>query len=280
MTKIAIQGIAGAFHELAAYKYFGQDIETVACETFRKECLSLADGNVDFAVMAIENTIAGALLPNYALLTEFGVKIIGEVYLHIQMHLLTLQGAGFEQLQYVYSHPIAIEQCRSYLDTLPPHITIVEQYDTAASAQLIADKGLTNTAAVAGSAAAEMYGLSYLEKNIQTHKQNFTRFLILSRRPAQSESHNKASLCFELPHSSGSLAAALGIFAQNNINLTKIQSVPIIGKPYQYWFYVDVEWANKQDYIIALHAIASNAASCAILGEYEKGQGIPTHCPH
>jgi prephenate dehydratase len=126
MTKVAIQGIAGAFHELAAYKFFGQDVEAVACETFRQECLLLTNGSVDFAVMAIENTIAGSLLPNYALLTEFGLHITGETYLHIQMNLLALQGVDFGQLQYVWSHPIAIEQCRNYLNALPPHITIVE----------------------------------------------------------------------------------------------------------------------------------------------------------
>jgi prephenate dehydratase len=272
MKKVAIQGVAGAFHELAAYNFFGKNIEPVACETFRLECQLLTAGKVDFAMMAIENTIAGSLLPNYALFNEFKMKIVGELYLHIQMHLLTLQGVGFEQLEYVFSHHIAIEQCREYLNALPPHITIVEKYDTAASAQLIAEQGLTNTAAVAGSMAAEMYGLSYLEKNIQTHKQNFTRFLVLSTQPVENQENNKASLCFELMHRSGSLAAVLTIFAQHNINLTKIQSVPIIGKPYQYWFYVDVEWTDTQAYNEALHLVMKHVASCAVLGEYRHGK--------
>lgn len=272
MTKVAIQGIAGAFHELAAYKFFGRDITPVCCETFREECVLLTEGRVDFAIMAIENTIAGTLLPNYALLAEFNAKITGEVYLHIQMHLLALEGVGLEDLRWVYSHPIAIEQCRSYLNSLPPHITIVEQPDTAGAAQMIAQQGLRNAAAAAGSSAAQMYGLSYLQKNIQTHKQNFTRFLILSMHPAEAQGCNKASLCFELPHHSGSLADALAIFATRNINLTKIQSVPIIGKPCQYWFYVDIEWAEGKDCAAALAALADRAASCAVLGRYRRGE--------
>ncbi|GHT15276.1 prephenate dehydratase [Bacteroidia bacterium] len=272
MKKVAIQGVSGAFHEVAAYKFFGNDIEIVPCETFKLECQLLEEGKVDFVMMAIENTIAGSLLPNYSLLNEFKVKIVGEVYLHIQMHLLTLPNVGFEQLEYVYSHPIAIGQCRNYLETLPPHIKIVEKHDTAASAQLIAEQQLTNIAAVAGEVAAKMYGLSFLEKNIQTHKQNFTRFLVLSTQANESSSNNKASLCFEVMHRSGSLAEVLGIFAQHGINLTKIQSIPIIGKPYQYWFYVDVEWSNPAAYNEALHSVVKNVASCSILGEYQHGK--------
>jgi prephenate dehydratase len=272
MMKVAIQGVAGAFHELAAYRFFGRDnVTAVPCETFRLECQLLAEGKVDYAMMAIENTIAGTLLPNYSLLNEFKLKITGEVYLHIRMHLLALPGVAIEQLKYVYSHPIAIGQCREYLYTLPQHIKVVEKDDTAASAQLIADEQLTDIAAIAGAAAAEMYGLAYLEKNIQTHKQNFTRFLVLSTQPLADAGNNKASLCFELMHRSGSLAEVLGVFAKHNINLTKIQSVPIIGKPYQYWFYVDVEWTDAGAYDEALHQVIKSAASCSVLGEYRHG---------
>jgi prephenate dehydratase len=229
------------------------------------------EGRADFAVMAIENTIAGTLLPNYALLTEFGASIIGEVYHRIEMHLLALEGVRFYDLKYVYSHPIAIEQCRNYLAALPSHISIMEQYDTAASAKYIVEHSRRDVAAIAGESAARLYGLDVLERNIMTHKQNFTRFLILAKEAQQVEGANKASLCFELSHTCGSLARALGVFARCGINLTKIQSVPIIGKPYQYWFYVDIEWQDAAQYGIAMERLRRHVASCRLLGAYQKG---------
>lgn len=266
--KVAIQGVAGAFHELAAQKFFGKDIKAVECDTFRELAQKLHTGEVDFAVMAIENTIAGTLLPNYSLINEFGLKVVGEVYLHIEMQLMALPGVRLSQIAYIHSHPIAIAQCREFLDMLPATVTVVEKNDTAESAQLIIKNNLADTAAIAGNLAAEMYGLHVIAKDIHTCKQNFTRFLALSRTQRQSDLNSKASLCLELEHRSGSLAKVLGIWAKHGINLTKIQSAPIIGKPYQYWFYVDLEWSDSAAYRQAMAEASMYAASQSVLGEY------------
>jgi prephenate dehydratase len=266
--KIAIQGVAGAFHELAAQKFFGKNIEAVECDTFRELASTLHVGKADCAVMAIENTIAGTLLPNYSLINEFELKIVGEVYLHIEMQLMALPGVRLSRIAYIHSHPIAIAQCREFLDTLPATVTVVEKNDTAESAQQIVQNKLANTAAIAGSLAAEMYGLRVIAKDIHTCKQNFTRFLALSREHRESDLNNKASLCLEVVHRSGSLAEVLGIWAKHGINLTKIQSVPIIGKPYQYWFYIDLEWSSSAAYRQAMAEVAACTTSQVVLGEY------------
>jgi prephenate dehydratase len=266
--KIAIQGVAGAFHELAAQKFFGKNIEAVECDTFRELTSKLRVGEVDFAVMAIENTIAGTLLPNYSLVNEFELKVVGEVYLHIEMQLMALPGVHLSQIVYIHSHPIAIAQCREFLDTLPATVTVVEKNDTAESAQLIVQNKLVDTAAIAGNLAAEMYGLHIIAKDIHTCKQNFTRFLVLSREHRKSDLNNKASLCLEVVHRSGSLAEVLGIWAKHGVNLTKIQSVPIIGKPYQYWFYIDLEWSSSAAYRQAMAEVMACTTRQVVLGEY------------
>ncbi|MDR0415232.1 MAG: prephenate dehydratase [Prevotellaceae bacterium] len=268
--RVAIQGVAGAFHELAAQKFFGKNIEAVECDTFRELAQKLRASEVDVAVMAIENTIAGTLLPNYSLINEFDLKVVGEVYLHIEMQLMALPGVPLSQIAYIHSHPIAIAQCREFLDTLPPTVTVVEKNDTAESAQLIIANKLADTAAIAGRLAAEMYGLHVIAEDIHTCKQNFTRFLALSREPCRSDSNNKASLCFEVVHRSGSLAHALGIWAKHGINLTKIQSAPIIGKPYQYRFYVDLEWSSREAYRQAMAEVSACTTNRNMLGEYAR----------
>ncbi len=268
--RIAIQGILGSFHDEAAKKYFGDDITIVECDTFRTLCDALKDEKADCAVMAIENTLAGSMLPNYALMREYHLKIIGEVFLHIQMNLLALPGVKLSDIEFVISHPIAIRQSAEYLQTLK-NVKIVEQNDTAQSVKHIKDNNLTNTAAVAGVNAALLYGLEPLEKRIETHKRNYTRFLALTKRSNGGEGVNKASICFEVGHYAGALAKVLNIFAENGINLTKIQSVPIIGKPYEYTFHVDIEWDNYDAYEIAIHEVLKNVSSLSILGEYKKG---------
>jgi prephenate dehydratase len=270
VKRVAIQGIAGAFHELAAHRHFGNNITIVECDTFKEVCRKLSTGEVDFAVMAIENTIAGTLLQNYSLINNHQLKIIGEVYLQIQMQLMALPGVSMKDIEFVHSHPIAIAQTREFLDTLPPRIQVVETNDTAESAKQIVDKGLKNTAAVAGANVAEMYNLNILANDIHTHKQNFTRFLILSTEGVENPTNNKASLCFEVAHKSGSLAEVLTIWAHHGINLTKIQSVPIIGKPYQYWFYVDLVWDDYHIYRHAINMTMEHIISLSVLGEYEQ----------
>ncbi|MDR2938101.1 MAG: prephenate dehydratase [Prevotellaceae bacterium] len=267
--RIAIQGVAGAFHEVAARRFFGENISVEECDTFRILSRKLHNGEVDFALMAIENTIAGTLMPNYSLVSEFGLKIVGEVYLHIEMQLMALPGVQLEQVQFVHSHPIAIAQCREYLDTLQ-NVTVVEKNDTAESAQNIIKQNFKNVAAIAGAQAAQLYGLNVIVPNIHTNKQNFTRFFVLSREEKIVENANKTSLCFEIEHRSGSLAEVLMLFAINGLNLTKIQSVPILGKPYQYNFFIDLEWNDIALYRSVMKRFSEKVRSYTLLGEYER----------
>ncbi len=269
--KIAIQGIKGSFHEVAARKYFGQNVEVYPCDTFKQLCAAVATGEVNAAVMAIENTLAGSILPNYALMREFHLRIVGEVYIHIQMFLMALPGVTLPELEYIISHPIAIRQCGDYLQNLK-HITVMEKNDTAESAKEISEKQLRNTAAIAAEAAAKIYGLEVLEKRIETHKRNFTRFLVLSKEGIDTPENNKASICFELGHKVGALANILNIFTQHSINLTKIQSIPIIGKPYEYSFHIDLEWNESESYEKAIHKVLKEVSNLSILGEYQRGE--------
>ncbi|MBN4062313.1 MAG: prephenate dehydratase [Flavobacteriales bacterium] len=269
--KIAIQGITTSFHDLAAKKHFGEGMETVPCLSFKELCEAVKTGRTDNAVMAIENTLAGSLLPNYNLISEYHLKIIGEVFVHIQMNLMALPDVKLEDIKCVQSHPIAIQQCAEFLWGLNG-IEIREREDTAICAKEIKEKNLVDTAAIANEAAAKLYGLRILEKRIETYKQNFTRFLVLSRSSVQNEKNNKASLCLQLGHYEGSLAEMLIIFKENSINLTKIQSVPIMGKPYEYSFHVDLEWTDYNDYEKALQTVLKKASNVSVLGEYQKGE--------
>ncbi len=269
--KVAIQGIKGSFHDMVAHKFFGDNIEPVECKTFKMECDLLTRGEVDYMVMAIENTIAGSLLANYALLREYHLRIIGEVYFHIQMSLLALPGVTIENLEFVHSHPIAIRQCADYLDELS-HVKIIQKNDTAESAKYIKANNMKNTAAIAHAKVGDMYGLEVLEKGIETNKRNYTRFLILDTKGIDSQKNNKASICFELGHQVGALAEVLNIMTKYSLNLTKIQSVPIVGKPYEYSFHVDLEWNKQDNYENAIHAILKYVSNLSILGEYPKGE--------
>lgn len=239
--KIAIQGIATSFHEVAALTYFAEPIEAIECLSFHALCESLKKGESDFAMMAIENSIAGSILPNYFLLQEYHFAIIGEVYLPIHMHLLALPGVKLGDIKNIESHPMAIRQCSDYLYRLKG-VDIRESDDTAVSAKKVATQKLKDTAAIANEYAAKKFGLEILEKRIETHKKNFTRFLVLARKSNANGEANKASLCFEVANEVGSLAEALMTFKKNTINLTKIQSIPIIGKPSEYSIHIDLEW--------------------------------------
>lgn len=269
--KIAIQGIAASFHEVAALTYFGQSIETIECLSFYDLCESLKNEGADYAVMAIENSIAGSILPNYFLLQEYHFQIIGELYIPIHMHLLALPGTKIEQLKAIESHPMAIRQCSDYLHRLEG-IEIRESDDTALSAKKIGDKKLKGVAAIANEFAAKRFGLAILEKRIETHKKNFTRFLILSRRNGTPDGADKASISFEVANEVGSLADALMTFKANNINLTKIQSIPVIGKPSEYSIHVDLEWKNRKKYDVAMRTVMRQVRNLNVLGEYKKGK--------
>ncbi len=269
--KVAIQGITTSFHEVAALTHFKEEIETVECLSFHALCESLKNGESDFAVMAIENSIAGSILPNYFLLQEYHFSIIGEVYLPIHMHLLALPGVKLDEIKNIESHPMAIRQCSDYLFRLKG-VDIRESDDTAYSAKKVADKKLKDTAAIANEHAAKRFGLAILEKRIETHKKNFTRFLILTKRSSAKEETNKASLSFEVANEVGSLADALMTFKEHTINLSKIQSIPIIGKPSEYSIHIDVEWKRRKNYDDAMKQVLRQVRNLNILGEYKKGK--------
>ncbi len=271
-TRVAIQGIATSFHDFAAKKYFGSNAVSVECSSFKAVCECLKNGNSDFGVMAIENSITGSILGNYTLLSSYHFKIIGEVFLHIQMNLMAHPGVELKDIEVIQSHPVAIRQCGEFLETLPEKIKILEKSDTASSAKQIMDEKLKNTAAIAGAEVARVYGLDILEKRIEDNKKNYTRFLILSNEPNVDKTNNKASLCFELGHQVGALSIVLNILKEHSINMTKIQSLPIVGKPYEYSFHVDVEWSDYNMYEKAINLVLRNVSTLTVLGEYQKGE--------
>lgn len=272
--RVAIQGIKASFHEEAALKFFGNDIETIECTSFKHTCEALKNKEADFVVMAIENSIAGSLLPNYTLLRDYNFTIIGEVYLHIQLHLLALPGVEFSQIKRVESHPIAIRQCDDFFNE-HTHLNVVESTDTAACAKRIRDEQLTDTAAIANKLASELYGLQVMERRIETNKKNYTRFLILTdNKDTSIENANKASFSFQVTDEVGSLSKVLNIFAESQINLSKIQSMPVLGKRNQYNFYVDIEWNNQTNYEDAIRKVLRHTVNFTILGEYLKNDTV------
>jgi prephenate dehydratase len=269
--KVAIQGIATSFHEVAAQTYFDDSIESVECLSFHALCESLKKGESDFAVMAIENSIAGSILPNYFLLQEYHFSIIGEVYLPIHMHLLALPGVKLSDIRSIESHPMAIRQCSDFLFRLK-NVEIRESDDTAVSARKVKEKKLMDTAAIANEQAAKKFGLQILEKRIETNKKNFTRFLILAKGRQILKDANKASLCFEVEDEVGSLADALMTLRNNQINLSKIQSIPIVGRPSEYSIHIDVEWKKRKNYDDAIKQLLRQVRNLNVLGEYQKAK--------
>jgi prephenate dehydratase len=271
--RIAIQGTRASFHEEAAFKFFGEDIETVECNSFKQTFQKLENQEADYLVMAIENSIAGSLLPNYSLMREYNFPVVGEVYLPIQLHLMALPGVKFEDIKTVTSHPIAIRQCNDFLDEYP-HLKVVESSDTAACAKKIREEQLTDTVAIANTLAAKLYGLEILERRIESNKKNYTRFLILTDHQTEIKNTSKASLCFQVSNDVGALANVLNILAEKNINMSKIQSMPVLGKRNEYNFYVDVEFSEITSYEDAIRKILKYTVNFSILGEYIKNDKV------
>ena len=274
-VKVAIQGVKGAFHEIAALNYY-QDkaLEIVPASTFDEVVDFIEKGTTaDVGLMAIENTIAGSLMYNYTLLKNSQLSIVGETYLRIKQNLMTLPGVKMQNLKEVHSHPIAISQCRKFFSQYP-HIRLVEMEDTALAAKNIMEKGWTHIGAIASTLAAEMYGLDIIAPSIETNKKNFTRFLVLNRKnqAAAIEDVNKVSLCFSTPHEVGSLYKVLAVLAAYNVNLTKIQSTPIIGKEWEYMFFVDFVINGTVGYQQAINAIEPITKDLTILGAYQIGK--------
>jgi len=278
---VAIQGGIGAFHEIAARQFFeGEEIIPIPCEMFQQVFDAVLDGTAQFAACAIENTIAGSLLQNYNLIMESGLDVIGETNLHIEQNLMVLPGQSIEDISEVYSHPIAIQQSQVFFKKYPK-MKLIEAADTALSAKDIRENNRKNTAAIASVLAAEMYDLEILAKGIETNKRNFTRFLIIGKKEeliknglfTQPEA-NKASLCFSLPHEEGSLASVLAIFSFYKISLSKIQSVPIVGEEFEYFFHIDLVFSDITRYRQSIRAIEPLTRNLIIFGEYAKAPRI------
>ena len=272
--KIAIQGGRASFHDITARYYFGEDIEIDECETFRELCNQLNDGNVDYAVMAVDNSIAASILPNYALIEEYGFKIIGEVYLQIKQYIMCVPETSVDTIKWVMSHYMALNQCEEYLLNRPM-MERREYHDTADSAKYIKEHNSKDIAAIASKYACELYGLKLLEaESIETYKNNFTRFFILSKnKKFKDETANKATISFRLADQVGTLSKVLQIIVDNEVNLTKIQSLPVFGKAAEYRFHVDCEWDDYAKFKKSI-AINSIVEDLKILGEYKKGEFV------
>ena len=273
--KVAIQGYEGSFHQVAARHFFGKNVEVITCDTFRQVVQLGADAKLsDGAVMAIENSIAGSILPNYNLLQKSKLQVIGEVYLSISQNLLTYPGVKLEDIKEVHSHPMAILQCLDYLEKY--NWKLVESEDTALSAKVVHQNKSKHTAAIASKLAAQMFDLNIIKPDIHTLKNNITRFLIVSPAGTKTavEQANKASIYFQTDHSKGILAKVLAKIAQGNVNLSKLQSMPIPGSTFKYGFYADLEFDNKKQIEKVLEALKGLTNSIRIFGMYQKGKVV------
>ena len=272
MKRVAIQGFKGCFHEQAAREVYGkvdgEMPQSVECDTFDGLYEALYSSRADSIVMAIENTVSGGLLPNFELLRKYNLKIKGEVFLRIEQNLMALPGQKIEDIMEVRSHYMAINQTRPFFRNYP-HIRLVESEDTAKSAADIAREGKMGVGAIASRLAAELYGLEILCPGIETYKQNYTRLLILDDSlQVPQDKINKVSLCFTLPHTAGSLAQVLTIMSFYGMNLTRIQSLPIPGREWQYFFYVDIKFDNYERYRQTVSAVRPLMEDLTVLGEY------------
>lgn len=273
MKRIAIQGILGSFHDIAAHEYFdGEQVQIICCATFEQVFENIKRDPTVIGLLAIENTIAGSLLHNYELLRDSGTTIVGEHKLHISHSICCLPDDDWATVSEVHSHPVALMQCRNYLAN-HPELKAVEDEDTAGSAEYIAKHRCRGLAAICHADAAKMYGLKVLENHIEDNKHNFTRFLVVTDprkadflRPLNQA--DKASIVFSLPHTEGSLSKVLTILSFYDINLTKIQSLPVIGHEWEYMFYVDVTYNDLIRYRQSIDAITPLVKSIKILGEY------------
>jgi prephenate dehydratase len=268
--KVAIQGIRGSFHHQVALAYFHKDVAVHECLSFEALVDSLLNNNAKQAVMAIENSIAGSIIPNYALIDRNNLHIIGEYYLEIVQNLMVLKGQTLSEIQEVHSHPMALLQCMDFLKN-QTHIKLVEDNDTAETARRIQKNGLTGIGAIASTVAANMYDLEIIAPEIQTIHNNMTRFFIVASTEGQQlkQEINKASIKFELDDTPGNLATVLNVMNTSKLNLTKIQSMPIIEKPFQYSFFVDVVFEKYKHFEKAIKILQLMTHQFKILGEYK-----------
>lgn len=272
--RVTIQGVAGCYHDAAARAYFNdEEITTIPCDSFTELFQRMGCDASLLGIVAIENTIAGSILPNHELLRQSNMQIVGEHKMHISHVLAALPGQSIDELSEVNSHPMALMQCEQFLRQ-HPNLKMIEKFDTAGSAQEIADHKLMGHAAVCGEYAANLYGLNILEHGIETNKRNFTRFLIIadpllaSEMRPREEKINKSSIMFTLPHTNGALSKVLTIFSFYDINLSKIQSLPIIGREWEYRFYIDLTFDSYVRYHQSIDAVRPLLNDLKILGEY------------
>jgi prephenate dehydratase len=271
---IAIQGYEGSFHQEAARRFYGKQTVVIPCDTFRQVLKhTVARTEATGGMMAIENSIAGSILPNYTLLQKHPVKIVGEVYLHIKQHLLVNPGVKLTDIKEVHSHPMALLQCMEYFET-QPQFKLIESEDTALSAKHLQQRKSKHNAAVAGKLAAELYNLEILVPNIHTQKNNYTRFLVLKHeKDAETVvDANKASLKFHTDHSRGSLAKALAIVADSGINLSKLQSMPIPGTDFKYSFHADMEFDSLSQFNSMMKKLEKATEEVKVFGVYKNGK--------
>ena len=268
-NKVSIQGFEGSFHQIAARQFFGKEIGILPCATFREVIEATKTGETDASVMAIENSIAGSILPNYNLLHKSNLSIIGEVYLPIKQHLLVNPGVKFDDIKEVHSHPIAILQCMDFLSK--HNWKLVETEDTALSAKHIHQRKSKHIAGVAGKLAAELFELEIAAENIHTEKNNYTRFLILQKKAVEREDADKASLSFHTDHSRGSLAKVLTKIADGGINLSKLQSFPIPSNAWKYNFHADIEFDSMEQFRTVMKGLEPVTEAIKVYGIYKNG---------
>jgi prephenate dehydratase len=266
---VSIQGFEGSFHQIAARQFFGDDVSILPCATFHEVVTAAQTGRTDAGVMAIENSIAGSILPNYGLLQRSGLSIVGEVYLPIAQHLLVNPGVTLDDIREVHSHPMALQQCLDFL--LPRQWKLVETEDTALSARRLQQHRSRHSAAIAGSLAASLFGLEILVPEINTEKENYTRFLILQTQPRETTGANKASLSFRTDSSQGSLSRVLGVIASAGINLSKLQSFPIPSRRWTYYFHADLEFENPAQLGAVVESMQAVTESITLYGIYRNG---------
>lgn len=268
--RIAIQGYEGSFHQIVAESYFaGESMDILPCATFRDVAKKVKSGEANYGVMAVENSIAGSIIANYGILQDAGVQVAGEVYLHIVQNLMALPGTRLEDITEAQSHPMALQQCHNFLDTHPAW-KLIESEDTALSARHIAENNLVGVAAIASARAAELYGLEILAPEINTIKNNYTRFMIIKSHDLLIDPRaDKASLYFKTDHRQGSLVKALSVL--DGVNMSRLQSYPIPAEPWHYIFHIDIEFPSLEVYSQNLERLIKNTEKVHVYGVYKAG---------
>ncbi|MEY2812557.1 MAG: hypothetical protein RI991_1552 [Bacteroidota bacterium] len=268
---VAIQGYEGSFHQVAARSFYGKDVQILPCATFTDVIKEASNKKSTMGgIMAIENSIAGSILPNYNLLQKSNLYVAGEVYLQIDQHLMVNPGVKLADIKEVHSHPMALLQCTGYLN--PKGWRLVETEDTALSAKNVHQRKSKHIAAIAGSLAAELFGLKIIAPNIHDVKNNYTRFLVLQQKASVVEDANKASINFHTDHAKGRLAEVLSVIANEGINLSKLQSFPLAGSQFKYGFHADLEFDQLEQYNKVMDELKKRTQSLRVLGVYKKGK--------